>query len=316
MDKINIGKDIILKEADSLRDLANSLDDNFEKACDAILQSKSHIIITGMGKSGHIANKIAATLASTGTPSFFIHPAEASHGDLGMITKNNVVLAISNSGESKELFDILEYCNRNGITLIGITAKCGSTLAKASDIKLLLPLEKEACYLNLAPTSSTTMTLALGDALAVAVYSKRNFSKTDFGNFHPGGKLGRQLVKVSDVYRSKSEIAVVNIFDNIKDAIMQISSHLGGCVMVVDNENKLRGIITDGDLRRHILEDIILTPVVDIMTKNPITVMPDILAADATHTMNEKRITSLPVVDNEHKLMGMIHIHDLVKLGF
>lgn len=316
MDKITIGKDIIVKEANDLLSLANSIDDNFSSACDVILEAKGHIIVTGMGKSGHIGNKIAATLSSTGTPSFFLHPAEASHGDLGMITTNNVIIAISNSGESKELFDILEYCSRTGITIIGITARPESTLGKYANIKLILPLEKEACYLNLAPTSSTTMTLALGDAISVAVYSKRKFSKTDFGTYHPGGKLGRQLIKVSDVYVSNKDIAVVNETDTIKTAILEISSHLGGCALVINEDNKLVGIITDGDFRRHILEDIILSSVSDIMTKNPISVNSDVLAADAMHIMNEKRITALPVTDNDNNLLGLVHIHDLVKLGF
>lgn len=321
MDITSIGQDIIKKESSALLDLANSLSTDFENAVKLILETPGYVVITGMGKSGHIANKIAATFSSTGTPSFFIHPAEASHGDLGMITQSNTVIAISNSGESKELFDILEYCKRNGIKLIGITAKGDSTLGKYSDIKLVLPFTEEACYLNLAPTNSTTMSLALGDALAVAVYSLKNFSKIDFGNFHPGGKLGKQLLKIKDVYRNKNEVATIKSGESVSSAVEAMSSNLGGCVSILSNDDTLIGILTDGDIRRHLLNskkelvDMNNKIIDDIMTVNPYSITVDTLAVDAMHIMNTKRITALPVLDNGI-FLGLVHIHDLLRLGF
>lgn len=312
---INIAKKVILEESKELERLADSIDNSFQEAVKILSECNGHIIVTGMGKSGHVGNKIAATFASTGSPSFFVHPAEASHGDLGMVTNRNVVIAISNSGESKELFDMLEYCKRNGIPLIAITAKSESTLASYADIALILPYEKEACILNLAPTTSTTATLALGDALAVALYSVKEFSKIDFGNFHPGGKLGKQLAKAKDVMRPYETIAIVGKDDPIKEAILEITSKSSGFAIVRNNEKEIIGIITDGDLRRHMLEDVINDPVHIIMTEDPKTIEPDELAVDAMHFMNMNKIHYLPVVDDD-KLIGFVHIHDLIRLGF
>lgn len=318
MDFISIAKEVLTDEIAGISNLIPKLGDNFNQACSAILKCNGHVIVTGMGKSGHISQKISATFASTGTPSVYMHPAEASHGDLGIITENDLVIAISNSGESKELFDILEFCKRNGIPLIGITSNSASTLGKYSDILLDYPLEKEACKLNLAPTTSTTITLALGDALAVAVYLNKNFTKSDFSKFHPGGKLGKQLITVKDALRPLSQIAVLSSENNFNDLILELSSKIGGCALIIDNE-KLSGVITDGDIRRRLTEfemkDIVTQPLTIIMSKKPYITKVDTLAADAIHFMNSVRITSMPVMDG-NKVVGLLHIHDLINLGF
>ena len=319
MDFLSTGREVLENEISGLQDLLNSLGEEFKKACSAITGCSGHIIVTGMGKSGHIGQKISATLSSTGTPSFFLHPAEASHGDLGVITNSNLVIAISNSGESKELFDILEFCKRNGITLIGITARSSSTLGKYSDILLQYPLEKEACKLNLAPTTSTTISLALGDALAVAVYMNKNFTKEDFSKFHPGGKLGKQLIKVKDILRPMDQIAVVDIQSTVKDALLEMSGKLGGCALVLDENHKLLGVVTDGDVRRYLTgfdaQDVLSHAIKNVMSVQPHTTDEDTLAADAIHFMNSTRITSVPVLRND-VVIGLLHIHDLVNLGF
>ena len=321
---LDIGKEVILEESANLEKLAKSLGNNFVEVCERILKTRGHIIITGMGKSGHIAQKIAATFSSTGTPAFFLHPAEGSHGDLGVITEHNTVIAISNSGESKELFDILEYCKRNGVFLIGITSKESSTLGKYSDITIKLPLEKEACKLNLAPTNSTTMTLALGDAIAVAVYENKNFTSSDFSIFHPGGKLGKQLVTVESVMRNLDHIALVNENSNFEEILITISSKIGGCATVIHDvpgNPILLGVITDGDIRRFITTNKLKSNIFeitakDIMSNQPLTTNINVLAADAIHIMNKNRITAMPVVDKNNVLKGLLHIHDLVNLGF
>lgn len=318
------GKEIILDEANALSKLADLLDKNFEVACEKIIDCEGHVIVTGMGKSGHIAQKIAATFSSTGTPSFYLHPAEASHGDLGVITENNIVIAISNSGESKELFDIFEYCKRNGIFLIGITSKKESTLGKYSDIPLIIPLDREACKLNLAPTNSTTMTLALGDALSVAVYLHKNFTKTDFGKFHPGGKLGKRLVKVKDVMRPADQIAIVDTTAPFQEVVIKITEKLGGCAIVISNtniDNELVGVVTDGDIRRYLTNqqnnpDVLFHTINNFMSTSPFTTISETLAVDAIHMMNKNRITSMPVVNENNQVLGLLHIHDLVNLGF
>lgn len=319
MNFLSIGREVIENEIAGLNELLSSLDSNFSEACMAITNCPGHIIVTGMGKSGHIGQKISATLSSTGTPAFFLHPAEASHGDMGVITNHNVVIAISNSGESKELFDILEFCKRNGITLIGITAKKNSTLGKYSDILLEYPLEKEACKLNLAPTTSTTIALALGDAIAVSVYMNKNFTKEDFSKFHPGGKLGKQLIKVKDVLRPLDQIAIVPMDSTIKYVLLELSSKLGGCALVLNDKKELEGVITDGDIRRYLTNDnnenFLLHPAANVMSKKPYVTKEDILAADAIHFMNSVRITSMPVL-RDTVVVGLLHIHDLVNLGF
>jgi arabinose-5-phosphate isomerase len=266
-----------------------------------------------MGKSGHIANKISATLASTGTPAFFIHPAEASHGDLGMITSQDVVILLSNSGETKELRDIIYYCKRFEIPIVGIVRKSNSELANASTIPLVIPAVKEANDVN-APTTSTTMMLALGDCLAVSLIEARGFNSDNFGTFHPGGKLGSAFLKVSDIMRKDSQIPVVKFDNKMSEVIIEMTSKHLGCTAVVDNENKMIGIITDGDLRRHLNQSIFSEIAENIMTKNPITITKQSLAMEAFALMNKKSITSIFVLEN-NKIIGVLHLHDCLKAG-
>ena len=304
------------KEIDALRIMESELDENLTKALDMMQSVKGRVIVTGMGKSGHIGQKIAATLASTGTPSFFVHPAEASHGDLGMLTNEDVVLAISNGGESKELSDILIYCKRYGIPLISMTKNPDSTLGKAGDIVLRLPDAGEACPLGLAPTSSTTATLVLGDILAIALMERKGFSKTDFRQRHPGGKLGSFLQKVSDLMHKGGEMPLVKEGTPMQDALLEMTSKMLGCVGIVGGDGRLLGIITDGDLRRCLAPDMLSKKADDVMTRNPKTVAPDVLAAEAVNTMNNtgKGITQLFVVE-DGKPVGIIHLHDCLRAG-
>lgn len=309
-------KRTIDKEIEALRIMESELDETLTKALDVMQYTKGRVIVTGMGKSGHIGNKIAATLASTGTPSFFVHPGEASHGDLGMLTKDDVVVAISNSGETKELSDIILYCKRYGIPLIAITKNPDSTLGKTGDIVLKLPDDGEACPLGLAPTSSTTATLVLGDILAVRLLERKGFSKTDFRQRHPGGKLGSFLQKVSDLMHKGSEMPLVKEATSMQDALLEMTSKMLGCVGVTDENGKLIGIITDGDLRRCLTPDVLNKKASDVMTRNPKTTGPDVLAAEAVNLMNNtgKGITQLFVVD-EGKPVGIIHLHDCLRAG-
>lgn len=309
-------KRTIDREVEALRMMENQFDENLTKALDMIQETKGRIIVTGMGKSGHIARKIAATLASTGTPSFFVHPAEASHGDLGMVTNDDKIIAISNGGESRELSDILLYAKRYGIPLIAITKNPESTLGKAGDIVLKLPDDGEACPLGLAPTSSTTATLVLGDVLAIALMERKGFTKTDYKQRHPGGKLGAILQKVSDLMHKGDDMPIVNEDTPMQEALLVMTSKMLGCVGIIDNSGKLVGIITDGDLRRWLTSDILNKKVSDVMTKNPKVVSPDILAAEALNIMNNtgKGITQLFAVQ-DGKPVGIIHIHDCLRIG-
>lgn len=304
------------KEIEALHIMEESFDDSLTNALDVLQNTKGRVIVTGMGKSGHIARKIAATFASTGTPSFFVHPAEASHGDLGMLTENDTVLAISNGGESKELSDILVYCKRFRIPLIAMTKNPNSALGKAGDILLCLPNDGEACPLGLAPTSSTTATLVLGDVLAVALMERKGFSKTDFNQRHPGGKLGAILQKVSDLMHKGDELPLVSEQTSMQDALLVMTSKMLGCVGVVDKDQKLLGIITDGDLRRCLSPDMLTKTASDVMTHNPKTISPDVLAVEALNVMNNtgKGITQLFVVQ-DGKAIGVIHIHDCLRIG-
>jgi arabinose-5-phosphate isomerase len=306
----------IEKEIEALRMMENSFDNNLSKALDVLQNTKDRVIVTGMGKSGHIARKIAATFASTGTPSFFVHPAEASHGDLGMLTENDTVLAISNGGESKELSDIVVYCKRFRIPLIAVTKNPQSSLGKAGDILLLLPNDGEACPLGLAPTSSTTATLVLGDVLAVALMERKGFNKTDFNQRHPGGKLGAILQKVSDLMHKGDELPLVSEQTSMQDTLLVMTSKMLGCVGVVDKDQKLLGMITDGDLRRCMSPDMLTKTAADVMIRNPKTIAPDVLAVEALNVMNNtgKGITQLFVVQDE-KVVGIIHIHDCLRVG-
>ena len=303
----------IKTEIEGLSSLLNFFDDNYVAAVELILKCHGRVIISGMGKSGHIANKIAATFASTGTPSFFIHPGEASHGDLGMITKDDVVILLSNSGETKELRDIIYYCKRFEIPIIGIIRRKESELTKASDVALVLPNISEANEIN-APTTSTTMMLALGDALAVSLLEARGFGNEQFFNFHPGGKLGSAFVKVSDLMRVGEQLPTVNLKANMSEILLTITSKHLGCTAVID-DGKLSGIITDGDLRRHIAGDFMNQTAEEIMTKNPITIAADHLAAEAVAIFNKKSITSLFVTDEAQKVIGVLHIHDCLRSG-
>jgi len=301
-------------EVDTLEKLKNSIGAELTDALDAMQNAKGRIIITGMGKSGHIGKKIAASLASTGTPSFFVHPAEASHGDLGMITEDDVVLAISNSGESKELVDILNYCKRFGIKLISITKNPQSSLGKAGDIVLTLPNNGEACPLGLAPTSSTTATLVLGDILTTCLIERKGFTKEDFNNRHPGGKLGSILQKVSDLMHTGEEMPILDEKSGMKEALLEMTTKRLGCVGFINSDGELTGMLTDGDLRRCLSPQVLERCAGELMTKNPKTISKDAMASSAMKIMHDKKITNLFVVENK-KPVGIIHIHDLLNNG-
>lgn len=311
---LSSAKRTIDKEIEALRMMESELDESLTRALDIMQKTEGRVIITGMGKSGHIARKIAATMASTGTPSFFVHPAEASHGDLGMLTEKDCVLAISNGGESKELSDILIYCKRYGIPLIAMTKNPQSSLGKAGDILLKLPDDGEACPLGLAPTSSTTATLVLGDILAVALLERKGFTKTDYKQRHPGGKLGALLQKVSDLMHSGKEMPLINNEASMQEALIEMTSKMLGCVGIIDDKGRLEGMITDGDLRRYMSSDILNRKASEIMTRAPKTTVPDILVAEAVKIMNDKKITQLFVLQDE-KPVGIIHLHDCLKAG-
>lgn len=310
---INSATQTIKTEIDGLNSLLNFFDEKYISAVDLILNCKGRVIVSGMGKSGHIANKMAATFASTGTPSFFIHPGEASHGDLGMITTDDVVILLSNSGETKELKDIIYYCKRFEIPIIGIIRRFESELTKASTVPLVLPAIPEANNVN-APTTSTTMMLAIGDALAVSLMDARGFNPEHFGVYHPGGKLGSNFLKVRDLMRSGNDIPFVDIKTKMPEVLLEMTSKHLGCTAILEN-NKLIGIITDGDLRRHIDKNFLEHDASEIMTKNPKTTTADTLAAEAIAIMNKKSITSLFVVDDSGLLIGILHLHDCLKSG-
>ena len=315
-DDIASAKRTIDKEIEGLELMKTEFDENLSKALDILQNTKGYVIVTGMGKSGHIAHKIAATFASTGTPAFFVHPGEASHGDLGMLTQNDSVIAISNGGESRELSDILVYCKRFGIPLIAITKNPDSSLGKAGDVLLKLPDSGEACPLGLAPTTSTTATIAMGDVLAVALMERKGFSKTDYKQRHPGGKLGAVLRKVSDLMHKGDEMPLVSTETSMQDALLVMTSKMLGCVGIIDDAGYLKGIITDGDLRRCLQPDGLTKKVSEVMTHNPKTIAPDVLAVEALNTMNNtgKGITQLFVIEND-KPIGIIHIHDCLRAG-
>lgn len=309
-------KETINREIAALRSMESMLDDSLSSVLDLMQECKGRVIITGMGKSGHIARKIAATLASTGTPSFFIHPGEASHGDLGMLTAQDIVIAISNGGESKELSDILLYCKRHNIPLIAMTRNPQSTLGKSAEMVLKLPNNGEACPLGLAPTSSTTATLVMGDILAIALMERKGFTATDYKQRHPGGKLGAILCKVSDLMHSGDEMPLVTEDAIMQEALLEMTAKMLGCVGIVDKKGDLIGMITDGDLRRWMSPNLISEKVTTVMTKNPKTISPDVLAVEAVYTMNNtgKGITNLFAVDGK-KPLGLIHIHDCLRAG-
>jgi len=311
---IAVGRTAIEEEAAGLQALAASLDASFGEAVERLHAITGRVIVTGMGKSGHIAGKIAATLASTGTPAYFVHPAEASHGDLGMILPGDAVLALSNSGNTPELAEILAYTRRFGILLVALTSRQGSALAEAADIVLRLPAVKEACPMGLAPTTSTTMALALGDALAVALLERRGFSAADFKVFHPRGSLGKQLAKAEEVMHRFAALPLCRPDTRMGDAILLMTTKSFGCVGVVDDAGALIGIITDGDLRRNMRPDLLSLTAASLMTRDPVTIRRTTLAAEALRVMNERKVTSLFVVE-EGRPVGFIHMHDLLREG-
>lgn len=303
-------------EANAILKSKNVINSNFEKAIDLIFETQGRVIVTGMGKSGLIGRKIAATFSSTGTPAYYLHPAESTHGDSGMITKNDVVLAISNSGETLELLNLLPYIKRLGVPVIAMTGNLNSTLAKAGDTVIDISVEKEACPLNKAPTASTTVTLALGDALAMCLLKKRGFTEEDFLMYHPSGALGKSsTLHVCDLMKTFG-LPIVDKDMKFTDVIKIISEYKLGMAIIAEN-NKLTGIMTDGDIRRTLLKysDISNLKISEVMTVNPKTVMADDFATKALHLMEKYSITTLAVVDNELQIMGIIHIHDLLKAG-
>ncbi|MEN8146543.1 MAG: KpsF/GutQ family sugar-phosphate isomerase [Campylobacterota bacterium] len=314
----SIVKETLQIEADTLSYAAESTFEDLDRIIETILVCKGKLIVTGVGKSGLIGAKMAATFASTGTPSFFLHPTEAMHGDLGMISKDDVVLAISYSGESEELSSILPHVKRFDIPLIGMTKNGASTLGSFSDLTMKIDVQKEACPLDIAPTSSTTLTLALGDALAICLMKARDFKKEDFASFHPGGSLGRQLfVKVKDVMRKKA-LPVINANTPLKEAIVSISEGRIGTVLLVDDNNRFAGLISDGDIRRALMnEDFSLeVPASKFATLNPKTIDDaGMLASDALVLIEKHKIQLLVVVDSEKKILGALHLHDLVEKG-
>ncbi len=313
-----LGLAVINNEAAAVEALAPRVNGDFAQACGYMLACKGRIVVTGMGKSGHIGNKIAATLASTGSPAFFVHPGEASHGDLGMITAQDVVLALSNSGETNELLTILPLIRRLGVPLISLTGNPQSTLAREADVHIDVSVEQEACPLNLAPTSSTTATLAMGDALAIALLESRGFTEEDFARSHPGGALGRRLLlHISDIMHTGDGIPRVLETATLRDALVEITKKGLGMTTVVDAEGRLTGVYTDGDLRRTLdtgtnIHD---CGIAEVMTRGCQTAQAGMLAAEGLQIMQEKKINALPVVDEEQRLVGTINMHDLLRAG-
>jgi arabinose-5-phosphate isomerase len=305
---------VIREEAQGLSALADALGEGFDEAVEAILSARGRVIVSGMGKSGHVARKIAATLASTGTPAHFVHPAEASHGDLGMMLKGDVVLVLSNSGETPELADLVAHTRRFGIPLIAVAGRADSSLMRRADIGLLLPQVPEACGIGVVPTTSTAMMLALGDALAIALMEARDFSPANFRDFHPGGRLGARLTRVRDLMHGGDALPLVAEDTPMTEALLAISQKGFGVTGVTDREGRLVGIVTDGDLRRH-MEGLLTRRAGEVMTPGPRTIGPDALAEEAVALMNAHRITCVFVPDEEGLPLGLLHIHDCLRAG-
>lgn len=316
---IEVAQKVLKTEADAVSALIDKLNSAFEKAVELIYNSKGRVVVTGMGKSGLVGKKIAATLASTGTPAFFMHPAEASHGDLGMVTSDDVIIAISNSGETEELVGLIPFLKRFNVSLISMTGNPDSTLSKAADVTLDVSVKEEACPFGIVPTASTTAAMAMGDALAVALLTKRGFKEEDFAFFHPGGSLGKKLlIRVKDLMHTGDALPLIYPETSMTKAVMEISSKRLGVAIVADADKKILGIITDGDLRRGIEKwgkpffDMMAK---EVMTKNPKTISEDELAAKALAIMERHSITSLVVPDGEGRAKGIIHLHDILKQG-
>lgn len=305
---------VLRLEAEALRTMSDGLDGKFAEAVAILFAVSGRVVVTGMGKSGHVARKISATLASTGTPSHFVHPAEASHGDMGMITRSDAVVALSNSGETTELGDLVNYCRRFRIPLIAITGKSASTLAENSDCCLVLPTIAEACPMGLAPTTSTTAMLALGDALAVALLERRGFTTEDFQVLHPGGKLGQGLLRVDDLMHTGDELPLTEPGAPMSDVILTMTNKRFGCVGVIDGTGQLTGIVTDGDLRRHMSDALLASTAEAVMTRSPKTIRRGALASEALGLMNDNTITALFVTDGKTPV-GIVHIHDCLRAG-
>lgn len=309
------GRYVLNLEADALKSVADNLGDSFIQAVHLIYNTKGRVIVTGMGKSGHVGKKIAATLASVGTPAFFVHPAEASHGDLGMFTTDDVILALSYSGESKELADVIAYSRRFNIKLICMVGNDQSTLAKASDIVICYPPFKEACSFGMAPTTSTTVSLAMGDALAMTLLEMKGFSKEQYGIRHPGGKLGALLLKVSELMAKEDELPLVSDESTMSDTLVEMTKKKLGCVGVINKQGELIGMVTDGDLRRHISPDLLAHKTSEVMTSNPHVIEDEnMLAVEAVRLLNEYKITNIFVL-NGKKPVGLLHIHQCLAAG-
>ncbi len=319
MDIIGIGKKVLKTEAEAVAGLVERIDVRFERAVEMIFGSAGRVVVTGMGKSGIVGKKIAATLASTGTPAFFMHPAEASHGDLGMVTSDDVVIAISNSGETEELAGLIPFLKRFSVGLVAMTGNAESTIARAADVNLDISVKEEACTLGIVPTASTTATLAMGDALAVALLLKRGFREEDFALFHPRGSLGRKLfIKVKDLMHSGKTLPLVRPETPLMAAVIEISSKRLGIAVVAREDRKVLGVITDGDVRRGIEiwgKDFFDMKAEEVMTKNPRSIPEEELAAKALSVMERHAITVLVVPDSENRLCGVIHLHDILKQG-
>ena len=313
---LDVARSVLGTEAAGLRALAASLDGSFDQAVGLLAGCEGRIVVSGMGKSGHVARKTAATLASTGSPAFFVHPAEASHGDLGMVQPGDAVVLFSNSGETTELADLVAHARRFRMPLIAVTGRAESTLAKAADVVVLLPSAPEACSVTSAPTTSTTMQLALGDAFAVVLLTRRGFTATDFRAYHPGGRLGAQLRRVGELMHTGESVPLAEPGTPMQQALLLMTGKGFGCVGVVER-GRLVGIVTDGDLRRAMGPGLLDQPVRAVMTAQPLTIAPDALAADALWMMNEgkRRITSLFVVDAAGGPLGIVHVHDLLRAG-
>ncbi|HPX87662.1 MAG TPA: KpsF/GutQ family sugar-phosphate isomerase [Methylophilaceae bacterium] len=312
---LSLAREVLLLEASEINALANRLDQHFSNAVALILQCKGRVVVSGMGKSGHIGGKIASTLASTGTPAFFMHPAEASHGDLGMITAGDIVIALSNSGESDELLAIITPLKRLGASIIAITGNDASSLAQAADIHLSASVSKEACPLGLAPTSSSTVALALGDALALCVLDQRDFTAEDFARSHPGGSLGRRLlIHVSDLMRKDAQIPAVSIDASLRQGLLEMSGKGLGLTAIVDADDQPIGIFTDGDLRRAFEKNVNVSTagIKEVMHRNPTTIHQNQLAIEAVEIMEQRKINALLVVDDAGKLVGALNMHDLL----
>ncbi|MFP4294240.1 MAG: KpsF/GutQ family sugar-phosphate isomerase [Halothiobacillaceae bacterium] len=315
---IDLGRSVLRAESDAVRALADRVDQQFVDACNLLYGCSGRVVVTGMGKSGHVGGKIAATLASTGTPAFFVHPGEASHGDLGMVTAEDILLVLSNSGETAEILALLPGIKRLGLPMVALTGRAGSTLAEAATVHLDVSVDREACPLNLAPTTSTTAALAMGDALAVALLDARGFTPEDFARAHPGGALGRRLLlHVEDIMHRDDRIPRVPSSALLRNALLEITSKGLGMTCVVDSEDRLLGIFTDGDLRRVLDRDVSVLdcPIEQVMTRDPQTCPPQMLAAEALGLMESRKINALVVIDTRGRVAGALNMHDLLHAG-